>query len=71
MTGSLHKGGEVGVSQIMTVDDRGEGGGLAYLVRPDDVISGQPLGLSCRKTDGMMKEKSRPQSVSTEVTAGL
>ena len=26
----------------MTVDDRGEGGGLAYLVRPDDVISGQP-----------------------------
>ena len=27
----------------MTVDDRGEGGGLAYLVRPDDVISGQPL----------------------------
>ena len=42
MTGSLHKGGG-GVSQIMTVDDRGEGGGLAYLVRPDDVISGQPL----------------------------
>ena len=42
MTGSLHKGGR-GVSQIMTVDDRGEGGGLAYLVRPDDVISGQPL----------------------------
>ena len=28
------------LSQIMTVDDRGEGG-LAYLVRPDDVISGQ------------------------------
>ena len=27
----------------MTVDDRGEGGGLPYLVRPDDVISGQPL----------------------------
>ena len=43
MTGSLHKGGRGGVSQIMTVDDRGEGGGLAYLVRPDDVISGQPL----------------------------
>ena len=43
MTGSLHKGGRGGVSQIMTVDDRGEGGGLAFLVRPDDVISGQPL----------------------------
>ena len=27
----------------MTVDDRGEGGCLAYLVSPDDVISGQPL----------------------------
>ena len=27
----------------MTVDDRGKGGCLAYLVSPDDVISGQPL----------------------------
>ena len=27
----------------MTVDDRGEGGSQAYLIRPDDVISGQPL----------------------------
>ena len=27
-----------GVCQVMTVDDRGEGG-LAYLVRPADVIS--------------------------------
>ena len=35
-------GGEGGVCQIMTVDNRGEGG-QAYLVRPDDVISGQPL----------------------------
>ena len=34
-------GGRGGVCQIMTVDDRGEEG-LAYLVRPDDVISGQP-----------------------------
>ena len=41
MTGLLRGGG--GVSQIMTVDDRGEGGCLAYLVSPDDVISGQPL----------------------------
>ena len=41
MTSSI--GGEGGISQIMTVDDRGERGGLAYLVRTDDVISGQPL----------------------------
>ena len=27
---------------MMTLDDLGEGG-LPYLVRPDDVISGQPL----------------------------
>ena len=44
MTGLLHKGGGGwgGGSQIMTVDDRGRGC-LAYLVSPDDVISGQPL----------------------------
>ena len=41
MTSSI--GGRGGISQIMTVDDRGEGGCLAYLVSPDDVISGQPL----------------------------
>ena len=39
-------GGGGGVRQIMTVDDQGEGGWLAYLVRPDDVISGQPLSFN-------------------------
>ena len=47
-----------GVGQIMTVDDRGEGGGLAYLVRPDDVISGQPLINS-----SILKKFSMPQLV--------
>ena len=40
----------------MTVDDRGEGGCLAYLVSPDDVISGQPLimtviVIACKNSD--------------------
>ena len=39
----------------MTVDDRGEGG-LAYLVRPDDVISGQPLIADFREGGRLKKE---------------
>ena len=39
----LHSGGRGGVSQKVTKGDRGEGGGQAYLVSPDDIISGRPL----------------------------
>ena len=31
------------LGQKVTKGDRGEGGGHAYLVGPDDIISGRPL----------------------------
>ena len=47
----------------MTVDDRGEGGGgRAYLVRPDDVISGKPPTLAGETSHFQLKRQTSYKS---------